>query len=233
MPWNYSDGGLTHEQMMENADIIISAFRSMGYADAAIAAILGNMENESGLSPTRHEVGGFGGYGLVQWTPASKLNEFCAKLGLSNPDNGDSQLTVVDANIMGKSGCGSWYSTAGFIRPYYPSGASADMIGLKPNEFKTNSKGWDPGKLAIALLACYLRGSYTPSVNHYQKRISDARKWHEYMNGKVTNPWIPNPMNPPTSEDENQYGTSPKPKYHKRRRNIIPCIYLYIRNIRG
>ncbi|MCL1841381.1 MAG: phage tail tip lysozyme [Propionibacteriaceae bacterium] len=54
-----------------------SILKGYGYADGPIAGVLGNMEAESALIPDRwqnDDIGNLkGGYGLVQWSPATKL----------------------------------------------------------------------------------------------------------------------------------------------------------------
>lgn len=49
-------------------DIIWSFLRLNGFSAAAAAGIMGNWERESGNHPDVNEVGGYGGYGLAQWT---------------------------------------------------------------------------------------------------------------------------------------------------------------------
>lgn len=49
-------------------DIIWSFLRLNGFSAAAAAGIMGNWERESGNHPDVNEIGGYGGYGLAQWT---------------------------------------------------------------------------------------------------------------------------------------------------------------------
>ncbi|MBK0348284.1 LysM peptidoglycan-binding domain-containing protein [Aerococcaceae bacterium zg-ZJ1578] len=56
-----------------NAKIIWEYFITRGWSKEAIAGVLGNMELESSIIPDIHEMSGGGGYGLVQWTPGTKL----------------------------------------------------------------------------------------------------------------------------------------------------------------
>lgn len=195
MAWIYKDSPLNQSEMENNADIIISYFRSQGYDDRTIAGMLGNIQAESTLSPTRHEVGG-SGYGLVQWTPKSKLEEHCTTLGLSPYDNGDVQLQVIVAEILNRTGVAEWYTTSGFINNYLNSGATSDMIGVTGRQFLNNTMNWEPDKLAIMFMVGYERPSYDPSENHYERRKEYALKWYEYMGG------TPQPPEPPTGKDD-------------------------------
>ena len=105
-------------KLVDEADIVIAYFRSQGINDNTIAGILGNMQAESSINPEREEVGGQG-YGLVQWTPVSVLQNHCATLGLSPYNNGDVQLQVIIAEILNQSGVGEWYTSQAFIQNYY------------------------------------------------------------------------------------------------------------------
>ena len=71
MAWISGNRYLSLSEMQNNVDIIHYFFRSAGWTDNAIAAMLGNMQSESTINPGIWE--GLdpyaGGYGLVQWTP--------------------------------------------------------------------------------------------------------------------------------------------------------------------
>ncbi len=69
-------------QMEKNAWRVWVFFLNKGWNPRAIAGMLGNMESESWINPDQHEISGGGGYGLVQWTPASKLIDWCNANGL-------------------------------------------------------------------------------------------------------------------------------------------------------
>lgn len=190
MSWIARNGYLNQSEMENNADIVIAYYRSLGFADETIASILGNMQSESTINPQLHEVGGTG-YGLVQWTPQSTLQNHCQTLGLSPYTDGDVQLQVIIPEIRNQSGVAEWYTTSAFISPYYNSGATSDMIGITGNQFLSNSMGWTPEKLAIMFMVGYERPSYNPSTNHYQQRMTNARNWYTYMGGQPPVPPTP------------------------------------------
>lgn len=180
MSWISRSGGLNQSEMENNADIVIAYFRSQGINDNTIAGILGNMQAESSINPEREEVGGQG-YGLVQWTPVTVLQNHCATLGLSPYNNGDVQLQVIISEILNQSGVGEWYTTQAFIQNYYSSGATSDMIGITGQQFLDNQMNWAPDKLAVMFMAGYERPSYDPNVNHYNLRMQYALNWFVYM----------------------------------------------------
>ena len=180
MSWISRSGALTQAEMENNADIVIAYYRRLGINDNTIAGILGNMQAESSINPEREEVGGQG-YGLVQWTPVTVLQNHCATLGLSPYNNGDIQLEVIISEILNQSGVGEWYTTQAFIQNYYNSGATSDMIGITGQQFLDNQMNWSPDKLAVMFMAGYERPSYDPNVNHYNLRMQYALNWFVYM----------------------------------------------------
>ncbi|MGB8455991.1 MAG: phage tail tip lysozyme [Anaerocolumna sp.] len=66
---------LTQSQMAVNAQYILDYFRVKGWTKNAVCGMLGNMQTESTINPGiwqgLHENNMSGGFGLVQWTPAT------------------------------------------------------------------------------------------------------------------------------------------------------------------
>ena len=71
------------EDMTTNAKYIYNFFRARGWTAQAIRGMLGNMQGESGIIADIDEISGGGGYGLVQWTPKSKLVNWANARGLN------------------------------------------------------------------------------------------------------------------------------------------------------
>lgn len=94
---------LTTTEMQHNADYIFSHFINQGWTINAVAALLGNMEVESTFNPgiwQSHEIGNYeGGYGLVQWTPATKYTDWCAEQGYSDFSTMDNNLSRIDYEV--------------------------------------------------------------------------------------------------------------------------------------
>lgn len=181
MPWISSSGALTQSEMENNADYVISYFRDLAYNDRTISAILGNMQAESTINPGRWEDGG-SGYGLIQWTPQSTLITHASNLGSSDYTNGDIQCAVVNSEVTGNpSANNEWYSTEAFISNYYNSGATSDMVGTTGTEWAGNSGNHSVEWLTICFMACRLRPSYDPDVNHISSRIEYANTWADYV----------------------------------------------------
>jgi len=70
------------ENITENANFIYQFFRERNWTSQSICSMLGNMQAESGLIADIDELSGGGGYGLVQWTPKSKLTSWADANGL-------------------------------------------------------------------------------------------------------------------------------------------------------
>lgn len=190
MAWISKTGLLTSSEMENNAKLFENAFSELGYHINTIAALVGNAQAESTINPGLNEVGG-GGYGLFQWTPKSDLIEACSQLGISPYTDGSIQCQCLDGELFILRN--QWYSSSAFIRPYYRSGATNDMIGITPEQFKRNSMGWNPDKLAILFMAAYERPSYDPDTNHAEKRKANANYWYEYYTAFPAPPTPPAP----------------------------------------
>lgn len=77
---------LTLAEMTENAEYIYSYFSALGWSKQAICGMLGNMQTESSINPSIWQSlksGNLkGGFGLVQWTPATKYIDWCRNRGI-------------------------------------------------------------------------------------------------------------------------------------------------------
>lgn len=75
---------------LETAKQIWNYLTAKGWSQEAVAGILGNMQSESGIIADRWEsdkIGNMsGGYGLVQWTPATKYIDWAKANGLTYQD---------------------------------------------------------------------------------------------------------------------------------------------------
>lgn len=182
--WIARDDALNQTEQENNARIVIDTFRNEGVNDVVIAAMLGNMQAESTINPLRNEIGGGGGFGLIQWTPKDTLINHASNLGSSDHNNGNVQLSVILSEIRGDpSSNNSWYTTEAFISPYYPSGATSDMIGVTGQEFLTNAKNFSVADCTVLFLAGRLRGDYDPDVNHIAFRKEAAQNWYDFIQG--------------------------------------------------
>lgn len=149
-------------QMLVNATYIYKYLSAKGWTKNAVAGMLGNLEVESGLNPGRwqsDDVGNTsGGYGLVQWTPATNYLNWCTAQGLSDPSTMDNNL----ARIIYELDHGlQWIATSEY--------------NLSFEEFTKSNES--PEYLASAFLKCYERAG----VEVEDARRSNAIAWLEWL----------------------------------------------------
>lgn len=165
MGWISKNAYLSRSEMENNADLVHVFFRSKGWTDNAIAAMLGNMQTESSINPGIWEnltVPPEGttnvGYGLVQWTPYTKYSEWA---GDSWQDNGPKQCERIIWELENNT---QYYATAS-----YP---------LTFREFTQSTQS--PEYLAYAWLYNYER----PASLNQPQRQTQARSWYTYITGR-------------------------------------------------
>ena len=155
------------DKQKNNAACIYSYFYFKGWTLQSIAALCGNIMQESKFNPALIEIGGTG-HGLVQWTPPSNLYDVLDVLYGNHDDweSGDKQCSVLYAEYQESTGEAhigiepQWYQT-----PTYP---------ISWKEWASSTS--DPGELALAFQANYER----PASLH-QERAEYARKWFDIL----------------------------------------------------
>lgn len=94
-------GQLTEDQILGNAQMVDAFMRPRFWSVESIAAMCGNLAQESYINPGQWEGGQYEnmsrGYGLGQWTPATKLRDFAEERGLTWRGNGNTQCIYIDA----------------------------------------------------------------------------------------------------------------------------------------
>lgn len=169
---------LSSEQLEVNALYIYSALIDAGWTVEAICGVLGNMENESHINPGRWQSEAIGdtsaGYGLVQWTPATRHISWCEERGL-DPSAMDSNLNHL-----------KWEVNDG--DDYY----STDSYPLSYEEFTQSTEA--PYYLACAFAWNYERsatvlwGTEAEKEELRQIRGGDAEKWYTFLTGQEPTP---------------------------------------------
>lgn len=144
-----------------NAAIITNYLRSFGWTDEAIAATLGNMETESTINPGIWENLQQGdvthGFGLVQWTPATKLINWCNENGRTYT----SMQAQLDRILWELATGEQWIPTS-----KYP---------MSFENYTTSTE--TPEYLAQVFLYNYERPAVTPQT----ARSIQARNWYNYI----------------------------------------------------
>ena len=155
---------LTYNQMKVNAKYIYECLKDKGWTLNAVAGMLGNMQRESTLNPgiwQNNDVGNTtGGYGLVQWTPATKYIDWLLPgSDASTMDNNISRILYELENNL------QWISTE-----------------LYPMSFKEFTKSTGrPEDLASVFLYNYERAG----VSAENERRENALNWYLYLGGII------------------------------------------------
>ena len=179
--WISGNRYLSTAEMQNNAVIIRNTLNSYGWSLNAIAAVLGNMQSESSINPGIWESlqpNTSRGFGLVQWTPATKLIDWAG----SNYQNGYVQLERIQYEA--NNGL-QW-----FRNPAAP-------IVEPPISFLEFTTSTEP----VATLANYFLWFYEHPANPIQpNRAEQAEYWYEYLSGSEPEPPDPNPPVPKPSK---------------------------------
>ena len=157
---------LSAEEMQVNAIYIYEFLFQQGWTVNAMAGMLGNMQAESALNPGRWQsenVGNYsGGYGLVQWTPATNYTDWCSASGISDPSEMDANLTRIMYELQHGL---QWIATAAY-----------------PLSFSEFSKSTLP---ADYLASAFLKNYERAGVEVEAQRQANALSWYEYLNSGV------------------------------------------------
>lgn len=173
-----SSSSLTQEQMEVNATFIYRYLSIRGWTINAICGMLGNIQAESSLNPGRwqsDDVENYsGGYGLVQWTPASKYTSWC---GSSDPSTMDNNLERIIYELENGE---QYYQTDEYPLSFIEFTKSADS----------------PQYLA----ACFLKNYERAGVEVLELRQNYANNWYSYLTG--VSPVVP--INPTNNSKKNK-----------------------------
>ena len=162
MPWISGNRYLSIDEMTVNAQEIMSQLTSRGWTKNAVAGMLGNMQTESTINPGVWESlspNVNNGYGLVQWTPATKLISWAESEGLDYT-SGDAQLQRIDWEVANNQ---QWIATS-----QYP---------MSFQEFKVSTL--TPEYLAQVFIRNYER----PRNPNQPIRSTQARYWYDNLEG--------------------------------------------------
>ena len=148
-------------EMSANANYIYNFFRGKGWSKNSICAMLGNMQRESTINPglwqSLNSGNTSGGFGLVQWTPATNLINWCNSKGYDYTD-----ITAQCNKIMDElENGGQWISTSS-----YPESFS---------EFTTSTKDIE------YLTYCFLKNYERAGVEAASERVTHANYWSTHI----------------------------------------------------
>ena len=181
-------GWLTQAQIEVNVWYIYKYLLFSGWSLNAIAGVLGNMEHESGMNPGIWEsqiVGNtLGGYGLVQWTPASRHINWCTERGL-DPSEMDSNLMHIVWEIDDGD---DYYSTNS-----YPLSYREFVISFESPYYLACAFAWNYERSAVVLWGAHTYAE-AQTLTEAQKeanreklrqlRGNSANKWYQFICGE-------------------------------------------------
>lgn len=154
---------LTREQMEMNATYCYGWLNANGWSLNAISGMFGNMQTESGINPgiweDLNEGNLNGGFGLTQWTPASKYLDWANERGLDYTQM-DSNLMRIEWEVAEHE---QWISTSAYPMSF--------------EEFKTSEAA--PYTLGMTFLYNYER----PTDLNQPFRGTQAQEWYKYLSG--------------------------------------------------
>lgn len=166
MVWIGKDTYLSTEEMQNNARIVCDYLYARGWSINAICAVIANMEFESTINPNLWEnliEDTSKGYGLVQWTPMTKLKTWADERGLDYT-NGNVQLQRIIYEMNNGLQWGR--------NPY------EDI----PNEPPITFKQFSVSKLDLTTLTNYWMWYYErPADPHQPARAQAAMYWYDYL----------------------------------------------------
>lgn len=167
--WISFNGWFTQGQKENNAQLFMKFFRAHGWTLESICAMLGNIDHESqinpgiwgNLSPWGNPSGK--GYGLVQWTPYTRITDWMVAHGYEIGD-GQGQCEKIQEELDHPEIENTWH-TAG--TPYT----------MTFKEFSRSNAS--PDQLAMIFLACYER----PLNPNQPERGVSAMNWYSFLRG--------------------------------------------------
>lgn len=172
MAWISGNRFLTQQEMENNALLVWGYFGNRGWTLHSVCGMLGNMQPESTINPniwqSLNQGNLSGGYGLVQWTPASKVIDWCTTNSLDYTD-GYSQLQRIQWEVDNNQ---QWIKTSS-----YP---------LTFQEFTQSTES--PYYLGRAFIKNYERPADQTEAN-LDRRGKNAEAWWRFLDG--TEPPLP------------------------------------------
>ena len=177
MAWISKNSPTTLAEMQNNAREVAAFWANQPDLEVtveAIAAMLGNMQAESGINPGAwqgYTVNYNRGYGLVQWTPATNFTQWAVLNGYD--------ITSGEAQCL---------------RMRYELDHGLQFYSTK--QYAINFKGFltatdkTPEWLASAFMRNYERPA---SYSGEGQRRANARYWYNYLTGGAVGPWPPAP----------------------------------------
>lgn len=129
---------LNEDEMKNNAQLICDYLMGKGWSFNACVGIIANMQQESTMNPALWEsfqTGNInGGYGLVQWTPSTKITNWLTSHG-KQLDDGYGQLDKIIEEVTDGS---QWIATSNYNLSFEDFTKSNDDVEYLTMAFQCN-----------------------------------------------------------------------------------------------
>ena len=159
-------------------EMVWYALRSAGYSEIATAAVMGNIENESGFRADAIESGNGIGLGLCQWSfgRRTSLESYISSKGTDTSDiKTQIEFLLGELNPAGGADGYAKFQMSG------NSSSAYNGISYTYNDWKDAT---DIEDATWAFMALFERPSYDPGTNHIDRRIADSKKYYEMYSGR-------------------------------------------------
>ena len=190
---------LSSAEMHKNAEYIHQVLKYIyGWSENAIAGLLGNTQYESALNPGRWQSdkvdNNNGGYGLVQWTPATKYIDWCRNTGRNDPSEMDNNIERIIYEVE---------NNVQYIKtPDYSESFSAFTQSTKSPYYLACAFAWNYERSYVVLY-----GTEAEQEALRQKRGGSADYWYQYITT-----YLPDPDNPDYPDPEPEPEPTPVKK---------------------
>lgn len=176
MAWIYEIGVqkyFNQSQQENNATEFYNYFINYGATIEVICGMLGNITRESTLNPANKQGNSTKlGWGLIQWTPATVLTNWCKRYGYNWYD-GTAQCERIKCEGEGtKNANGYWLPTSDYSYSWY--------------EFITLTDVAEATK-------AYLYERERAGIEALDLRLQYANEWYSYFTGSPVPPTPPTP----------------------------------------
>ena len=187
-------GGGTPRKDSTTMQIWAFLINNLGMSKVAAAAIMGNMEQESGCDPTKKQTHGTA-YGLCQWDGSrkTKLMSFPTYSQLAT------QLAYMAQELTDKS-VTTWKSGGSKLE----GGVTYTWNSMTYDEFKAMT---DITKATVKFEAAFEKAGKP----QFAKRIEYAKQYYSLFSGEDSSTWTYGSANNPTSDSGWTYGSANNP----------------------
>ena len=159
-------------------EMVWYALRSAGYSEIATAAVMGNIENESGFRSDAIESGNGIGLGLCQWSfgRRTSLESYISSKGTDTSDiKTQIEFLLGELNPAGGADGYAKFQMSG------NSSSAYNGISYTYNDWKDAT---DVEDATWAFMTLFERANENPGLNHIDRRIEDSKKYYEMYSGR-------------------------------------------------